>query len=411
MTSIEDQPQRALQSQRLARINPSLTAEATARMNALKAAGADVVALTSGTPDFDTPESIKRAAIEAMARGETRSTEIAGTAKLRQIVADKFQRDAGIDYALDEVMVSSGGKQIIFNALLATIDPGDEVIIPAPCWVSYPEIAVLAGGTPVIVPCAADCGFKLQADQLEAAITPRTRWFVINNPCNPSGAVYAEAELRALCDVLLRHPQVLILSDDIYEKVTFDGRAAPTIVQVEPQLKSRTVTMNGCSKTYAMTGWRLGFCGAPAALIKAMTKLQGQSTTSASSISQAAACAALAGPQDAIDAMVQSYRVRRDLALSLLAEAPGLELSVPEGAFYLFPSVRGCIGRTTAAGRTIADDGDFAAALVEEAGVGVVHGGAFLYPGHVRISYSVDAARLEEGCRRIVGFCRQLQAA
>jgi len=411
MTSIQEPLERAFQSQRLALIQPSLTAEATARINAMKAAGRDIIALTSGTPDFDTPEPIKQAAIAAMARGETKYTEVAGSARLRQIVADKFRRDAGIDYGFDEVMVSSGGKQIIFNAMLATIDPGDEVIIPAPCWVSYPDIAALAEGKPVIVPCSADHGFKLQADQLEAAITPQTRWLVLNNPCNPSGAVYSAADLRPLCDVLLRHPHVLILADDIYEKIVFTGVPVPSLVAVEPRLKARTVTMNGCSKTYAMTGWRLGFSGAPAPLIKAMTKLQGQSTTSASSISQAAACAALSGPLDEIDDMVHSYRERRDLALGLIRRAPGLSCAEPEGAFYLFPSIAGCIGATTPGGRRIEDDVTFAEALVEEGGVGVVHGSAFLYPGHLRISYSVDRAALEEGCRRIVRFCEQLRAA
>jgi aspartate aminotransferase len=411
MTSIQEPPKRAFQSQRLARIQPSLTAEATARMNAMKAEGRDIVVLTSGTPDFDTPEHIRQAAIAAMARGETRQTDVAGSIRLRQIVADKFKRDSALDYSLDEVMVSSGGKQIIFNALLATIDPGDEVIIPAPCWVSYPDIVALGEGRPVIVPCASENGFKLQAEQLEAAFTARTRWFILNNPCNPSGAVYSEAELRPLCAVLLRHPDVLILTDDIYENIVFTGRPAPTLAAVEPRLKDRTVTMSGCSKSYAMTGWRLGFCGAPAPLIKAMTKLQGQSTTSASSISQAAACAALSGPQDDIDDMVHSYRERRDLALGLIRRAPGLSCGEPEGAFYLFPSIAGCIGATTPAGRRIEDDVTFAEALVEEGGVGVVHGSAFLYPGHLRISYSVDIAALEEGFRRIVRFCEQLRAS
>lgn len=395
-------------SKRLVGIRHSQTLATTAKMAALKAAGRDVIALSSGSPDFDTPDHIKQAAVEAIWRGETRYTEVAGTTELRRAVAEKFQRDSGLVYSLDEIMVSTGGKQIIFNAMLATLDPGDEVIIPTPCWVSYPEIVSLAEGSPVLVPCAMETGFKLRADQFEAAITPRTKWFILNNPCNPTGAVYSVEELRALSDVLMRHPHVMIFADDIYEKLTYGDVRAATMVEVEPQLKSRTVTMNGCSKAYAMTGWRIGFCGAPASLIRAMNKLQGQSTSSTSSISQAAAVEALTGSHDFIADMILSYRERRDLVVNLLKQVPGLDCPIPEGAFYVFPSVGAFMGKTSASGVTLHSDIDFANALAEEQGVGVVPGSAFMYPGHVRISYTTRKNRLEDACHRIVRFCQEL---
>ncbi|MDQ7251031.1 pyridoxal phosphate-dependent aminotransferase [Dongia sedimenti] len=399
---------RDIVSRRLAGINPSETVAAAARMSAMKAAGRDVIALTSGSPDFDTPEHVRQAATLAIERGETRYTDVKGTAELRRAIAAKFERDSGIRYELDEIMASTGAKQVIYNAMLATINPGDEAIIPAPCWVSYPDIVGLAEGKPVIVPCKAESGFKLQAAQLEVAITPKTRWLILNNPCNPTGAVYTKSDLRPLCDVLLRHPDILILCDDIYEKIVYGTAKPATIVEVEPKLKDRTVTVNGCSKAYAMTGWRLGFCGAPRELITEMTKLQGQSTSPASSIGQAAALAALTGPQDVVTMMAQSYKERRDLALDILRNAPGLDCRVPDGAFYLFPSVRACFGRTSGKGRQIEDDIGLAAALAEEEGVGVVCGTAFLSPGHVRMSYVIDRESLQEACRRMVRFFERM---
>ncbi len=394
---------------RLNRISPSLTIAMTTKARALKAAGKDVIGLAAGEPDFDTPRNVKDAAIAAIERGETKYTDVAGTPELRDAVRLKFKRDHGIDYAREEILIATGGKQVIFNALLATINPGDEAIIPAPCWVSYPDIVSLAEGKPVIVPCGQNQGFKLRAEQLEAAITPRTKWLILNNPCNPTGAAYNAEELRPLCDVLLRHPDVWIFSDDIYEKLTYDGFKPATIVEVEPRLKSRTVTMNGCSKAYAMTGWRIGFAGAPVELTKAMDKLQSQSTSNPSSISQAAAVEALTGPQDSIEEMRKVYQRRRDMVVSMLNEAPGLRCHKPEGAFYVFPDMHGCIGKTSAGGRKIETDEDFVLALLEEEGVACVHGAAFMYPGHFRISYATDDASLKEACTRIQRFCRGLK--
>ncbi|MBX6374232.1 MAG: pyridoxal phosphate-dependent aminotransferase [Acetobacteraceae bacterium] len=394
---------------RLNRISPSLTIAMTTKARALKAAGKDVIGLAAGEPDFDTPRNVKDAAIAAIERGETKYTDVAGTPELRDAVRLKFKRDHGIDYAREEILIATGGKQVIFNALLATINPGDEAIIPAPCWVSYPDIVSLAEGKPVIVPCGQNQGFKLRAEQLEAAITPRTKWLILNNPCNPTGAAYNAEELRPLCDVLLRHPNVWIFSDDIYEKLTYDGFKPATIVEVEPRLKSRTVTMNGCSKAYAMTGWRIGFAGAPVELTKAMDKLQSQSTSNPSSISQAAAVEALTGPQDSIEEMRKVYQRRRDMVVSMLNEAPGLRCHKPEGAFYVFPDMHGCIGKTSAGGRKIETDEDFVLALLEEEGVACVHGAAFMYPGHFRISYATDDASLKEACTRIQRFCRGLK--
>ncbi|MBW8267894.1 pyridoxal phosphate-dependent aminotransferase [Caldovatus aquaticus] len=399
----------SLIADRLNRISPSLTIAMTTKARALKAAGKDVIGLAAGEPDFDTPRNVKDAAIAAIDRGETKYTDTAGTPELRRAVCEKFRRDHGIEYRPEEVIVSTGGKQVIFNALLATINPGDEAIIPAPCWVSYPDIVSLAEGRPVIVPCGQNRGFKLGAEQLEAAITPRTKWLILNNPCNPTGAAYSAEELRPLCDVLLRHPDVWIFSDDIYEKLAYDGFRPATVVEVEPRLKARTVTMNGCSKAYAMTGWRIGFAGAPVELIKAMDKLQSQSTSNPSSISQAAAVEALTGPQDSIEEMRKVYQRRRDLVVAMLNEAPGLYCHKPEGAFYVFPSMQGCIGRTTAGGRRIGSDEDFVLALLEEEGVACVHGAAFMFPGHFRISYATDDASLKEACTRIQRFCRGMR--
>jgi len=398
-----------LTAERLDRISPSQTIAITAKARALKAAGRDVISLSVGEPDFDTPRNIKDAAIRAIEAGDTKYTDVAGTMELRKAVAAKFKRDSGIDYAPDEIIVTTGGKQVIFNAILATIDDGDEAIIPTPCWVSYPDIVALAGGKPVFVPCGENTGFKLRAEDLEAAITPKTKWFILNNPCNPTGAAYSAEELRAICDVLLKHPDVWIFTDDIYEKLTFGGFKPATIVQVEPRLRDRTITMNGCSKGYAMTGWRIGFGGAPKELIKAMDKLQGQSTSNTSSISQAAAVEALNGPQDSVEAMGKVFEQRRDLVVAKLNECPGLRCLKPEGAFYVFPSIHGCLGKTSAGGAKIVDDEAFVTALLEEEGVAAVHGSAFMFPGHFRISYATSTELLTEACARIKHFCEGLR--
>jgi aspartate aminotransferase len=398
-----------LTAERLDRISPSQTITITAKARALKAAGRDVISLSVGEPDFDTPQNIKDAAIAAIQRGETKYTDVAGTMELRRAVAAKFKRDSGIDYKPEEIIITTGGKQVIFNALLATINAGDEAIIPTPCWVSYPDIVALAEGTPVFVPCGQNAGFKMSAEQLEAAITPRTKWLILNNPSNPTGAAYNAAELKALTDVLLRHPDVWIFTDDIYEKLAYDGFKPATVVEVEPRLRERTITMNGCSKGYAMTGWRIGFAGAPLPLIKAMDKLQGQSTSNTSSISQAAAIEALNGPQDSVAAMGRVFERRRNLVVDMLNQAPGLHCHKPEGAFYVFPSVHACLGKTSAGGRKIETDADFVEALLEEQGVAAVHGSAFMFPGHFRISYATDDASLVEACTRIQTFCAGLK--
>ncbi len=398
-----------LTADRLDRISPSQTIAISTKARQLKAAGRDIISLSAGEPDFDTPQFVKDAAIRAIQAGETKYTDVAGTPALRRAIADKFRRDSGIDYKPEEIIVSTGGKQVIFNAMVATLNAGDEVVIPSPCWVSYPDIVTLADGKPVIVPCGQNHGFKLRAEDLEAAITKRTRWFLLNSPCNPTGAAYSAEDLRPICDVLLRHPDVWVFTDDIYEKLAYDGFRPATIVQVEPRLRDRTITMNGCSKAYAMTGWRIGFAGAPLAMTKAMDKLQSQSTSNTSSVSQAAALAALTGPQDFIGEMVAVYRERRDLVVEMLNRAPGVTCHKPEGAFYVFPSIHGCIGKTSAGGARITDDESFVVALLEEQGVAAVHGAAFLYPGHFRISYATDTASLREACTRIQRFCEGLR--
>ena len=398
----------SLIAERLDRVSPSKTIAISTKARAMKAAGRDVISLSAGEPDFDTPDNIKRAAIRAIEAGETKYTDVAGTLALRQAVAAKFKRDSNLDYKPDEIIVSTGGKQIIYNAMVATLNAGDEVVIPAPCWVSYPDIVALADGTPVFVPCGQNNAFKLLPEDLDAAITPRTKWFMLNSPSNPTGAAYGPAELRALADVLLRHPHVWIITDDIYEKLLYGAAEFATIAQVEPALKSRTLTMNGCSKGYAMTGWRIGFAGGPLPLIKAMDKLQSQSTSNTSSISQAAAVEALNGPQDFIPKMVEVYQQRRDLVVDMLNQAPGITCHRPEGAFYVFPSVHGCIGKTSPNGTKIVDDESFVVTLLEEQGVAAVHGSAFLYPGHFRVSYATDTEALRDACTRIQHFCAAL---
>ena len=393
---------------RLNRISPSQTIAISSKARALKAEGRDIISLSAGEPDFDTPEHIKQAAISAIQSGDTKYTDVAGTMALRKAAAEKFKRDSGLDYKPEEIIVSTGGKQVIFNAMLCTVQAGDEVVIPTPCWVSYPDIVSLAEGKPVFVPCSQNNGFKMRAEDLEAAITPKTKWVFLNSPSNPTGAAYSAEDLRPICDVLLKHPNVWVFSDDIYEKLTYDGFKPATIVEVEPRLRDRTVTMNGCSKAYAMTGWRIGFAGAPLALTKAMDKLQSQSTSNTSSISQAAAVAALNGPEESLHEMVKIYKERRDLVVDMLNAAPGIVCSKPEGAFYVFPSVHGCIGKTSPKGAKINTDEDFVIALLDEEGVAAVHGSAFVYPGHFRISYATSTEALREACTRIQRFCAAL---
>ena len=394
---------------RLNKISPSQTIAISTKARALKAAGRDIISLSAGEPDFDTPANVKQAAVRAIEAGQTKYTDVAGTLALRQAIAERFRLDSGLDYCPEEIIVSTGGKQVIYNAMVATMDAGDEAIIPSPCWVSYPDIVALADGTPVIIPCGPNSGFKLRAEDLEAAITPRSKWFFLNSPNNPTGAAYSAAELRPICDVLLRHPDVWIFTDDIYDKLVYGDFKAATVVQVEPRLRDRTVTMNGCSKAYAMTGWRIGYAGAPQALIKAMDKLQSQSTSNASSISQAAALEALTGPQDFIGDMVETYQARRDLVVDMLNQADGITCHKPEGAFYVYPSMQGCIGRTSRTGIAIDSDESFVTALLEEEGVATVHGAAFVFPGHFRVSYATDTESLREACTRIQRFCAGLK--
>ena len=398
----------SLIADRLNRISPSQTMVITGKARALKAAGRDVISLSVGEPDFDTPDNVKQAAIRAIESGDTKYTDVPGTPALRRAVAAWLKQYSNLDYKPEEIIVSTGGKQVIFNAMLATINEGDEVVIPAPCWVSYPDIVALAEGKPVIVPTSENNGFKLRAEDLEAAITPRTKWLFINNPCNPTGAAYSAEDLKPITDVLLRHPNVWVFTDDIYDKLAYGGFRPATIVEVEPRLKDRTLTLNGVSKAYAMTGWRIGFGAAPVELIKAMDKLQGQSTSNATSIAQAAAVEALTGPQDFIPKMVEAYQARRDMVIEMLNKAPGLRCNHPEGAFYVFPSVQGCLGKTTPKGAKIETDEDFVVALLDEEGVATVHGSAFMHPGYMRVSYATSTENLREACTRIQRFCAAL---
>ncbi|HIJ43678.1 MAG: pyridoxal phosphate-dependent aminotransferase [Rhodospirillales bacterium] len=388
-------------AQRLGRIKPSATLAVSTMARELKAQGHDVIGLGAGEPDFETPDHIKEAAKAAMDRGETRYTAVAGTPKLRQAICGKFKRDNGLDYTPEQVTVGCGGKQTIYNALMATLDPGDEVIIPAPYWVSYPDIALLAESTPVIVDCPAEADFKLKPEDLERAITAKSKWLILNSPSNPTGAAYTGAEMKAITDVLLRHPQVWVLTDDIYEHIVYDGFEFVTPAQVEPALIGRTLTINGVSKAYCMTGWRVGYAAGPAELIKAMNKVQSQSTTHTSSISQAAAAAALTGPQDFIAANNAVFKERRDLVVALLNQASGLVCPTPEGAFYVYPSCRELIGKSTPGGKRIATDEDIVAYFLEEQGVAAVPGTAFGFSPHFRVSYATSTELLEEACHRI----------
>ncbi|MDQ2151242.1 pyridoxal phosphate-dependent aminotransferase [Alcaligenaceae bacterium C4P045] len=386
---------------RLNRIKPSPSSMAGQRARALRAEGRDIVGLTAGEPDFDTPAHIREAATRAMTAGQTRYTDVGGTAALREAIREKFARENGLDYNTDEVIVSAGAKQIIFNAFMCTLEAGDEVIVPAPYWVSYPDIALLADGVPVIIEGRAEQGFKLQPDALERAITPRTRWLVLNGPNNPSGANYSRDDLVALAEVLNRHPHVWVLTDDIYEHLLYDGRSFDTIAQVAPELKERTLTINGVSKAYAMTGWRIGYAGAPAALIKAMTKLQSQSTSNPASVSQAAALAALTGPQDFITVNKQRFETRRNLIVDALNQIDGITCARPDGAFYVFPSCDALFGLRTPEGQVIANSDDWVMHLLNAQNLAVLQGSAYGIGAHFRISFAANEEKLLEGCRRI----------
>ncbi len=385
----------------LGRIHPSATLAMTTRTLELKRQGKDVIGLAAGEPDFDTPDFVKDAAIEAIRKGQTKYTNVDGTHELKTAIADKFKRDNDLDYATDQISVNVGGKHTLFNALVATVDPGDEVIIPAPYWVSYPDIVAFAGGTPVFIKAGIDQNFKITPAQLDAAITPRTKWVILNSPSNPTGAAYTEAELKALGEVLLRHPHVWIMADDMYEHIVYDDFRFTTIAQVVPALYERTLTVNGCSKAYSMTGWRIGFAGGPAPLIKAMAKLQSQSTSNPCSVAQAAATAGLSGPQGFLKERAAAFQKRRDLVVSMLNQAEGVTCARPEGAFYVYPEVSGLIGKKTPGGQVIDTDEALIGYFLDEGGVAAVHGTAFGLGPAFRVSYATSEAILEEACTRI----------
>ncbi len=393
---------------RLARVDVAPTIAMSQRARAMRAAGGEVISLAIGEPDFPTPPHAIEAAHAAALRGETKYPPVDGTVALKRAVAGKFRRENGLDYAPDQIMVANGGKQIIYNALMATVGAGDEVVIPAPYWSAYALVTQLAGGVPVFVNCPQNAGFRLRPDDLAAAITPRTRWLILNFPNNPTGAACSRTEMAALGEVMLAHPEVWILCDDMYEHLIYDGFDYVTMAAAEPRLADRTLTVSGVSKTYAMTGWRVGFCGGPPALVKAMVNMQSQATSGVAGPAQAAAAAALDGPQDLVAERAAIYRSRRDQVVAALNLAPGLACHRPEGAFYVYPSVAGCLGRTTAGGRRLATDEDFAMALLEEQHVAVVHGAAFGMSPYIRLSYAADEATLAEACRRIGAFCRAL---
>jgi len=396
-------------AQRLSAVKPSPTVAVSAKARELKAAGHDVIGLGAGEPDFDTPAHIIQAAKDAMDRGETRYTAPAGTPELREAICEKFKRDNGLIFTPDQVQVACGGKQNIFNAIMSTVEAGDEVIIPAPYWVSYPDIVLLAGGTPVFVNCPAENGFKMTAEDLEAAITPKTKWLMLNSPSNPTGAAYAFDDMKALTDVLLRHKHVWVMPDDMYEHILYDGFQFCTPAQVEPALADRTLTLNGLSKTYCMTGWRVGYAAGPLDLIKAMNKVQGQSTTHTSSISQAAAVAALNGPHDFVAKHNAIFQERRDLVVSMLNQAQGITCPTPEGAFYVYPNCAGVIGKTTPDGKVLDTDGDFITYILESEGVAAVQGEAFGLSPHFRVSYATATTLLEDACQRIQRACAALK--
>ena len=392
----------------LSRVKPSPTIAVSTMAAELKAAGRDVIGLGAGEPDFDTPENIREAGKRAIDEGKTRYTAPDGIIELKQAIVDKFKRENGLEYTTSQVSVGTGGKQILYNALMATLNPGDEVIIPAPYWVSYPDMVLLAGGEPVIAPATLENDFKLTPDQLEAAITPKTRWLIFNSPSNPTGAGYTWDELKALTDVLLRHPHVWVMSDDMYEHLVYGDFKFCTPAQVEPRLYDRTLTCNGVSKAYAMTGWRIGYAAGPEVLIGGMRKIQSQSTSNPCSISQWAAVEALNGPQDFLASNNAVFKRRRDLVLEMLSEIDGLTCPTPDGAFYVYPSIAGLIGKTTPKGTVIADDETFATALLSEVGVAVVFGAAFGLSPNFRVSYATSDAALTEACTRIQKFCASL---
>ncbi len=392
----------------LSRIKPSPTIAVTAKARALKAEGRDIIGLGAGEPDFDTPQHIKDAAIEAMNAGKTKYTDPDGIPELKDAISAKFERENGLKYERKQVSVGTGGKQVLYNALIATLNPGDEVIIPAPYWVSYPDMVLLGGGTPVVVETSLESAFKMTPAALEAAITPKTKWLIFNSPSNPSGAGYSRDELKALTDVLMRHPHVWVMTDDMYEHIAYEPFEFVTPVQVEPGLYSRTLTVNGVSKAYSMTGWRIGYAGGPEELISAMRKVQSQSTSNPCSISQWAAVAALNGPQDYIAESREAFQRRRDLVVSMLNQCSGLTCPTPEGAFYVYPSIAGCIGRKAPSGKVIGNDEDFVTELLEVEGVAAVHGAAFGTSPNFRVSYATSDEALEEACTRIQRFCGSL---
>ncbi|EBA14885.1 aspartate aminotransferase [Roseobacter sp. SK209-2-6] len=395
-------------SETLDRVKPSPTIAITAKAAELKAAGRDVIGLSAGEPDFDTPQNIKDAAVAAIAAGKTKYTAPDGIPELKQAVCAKMKRDHGLEYAPAQVSVGTGGKQTLYNALMATLNPGDEVVIPAPYWVSYPDMVLLAGGTPVIAETSLQTNFKLTADQLEAAITPKTKWFIFNSPSNPTGAGYSAGELKELTDVLLRHPHVWVMTDDMYEHLAYDGFEFCTPAQIEPALYERTLTCNGVSKAYAMTGWRIGYAAGPEKLIAAMRKVQSQSTSNPCSVSQWAAVEALNGTQAFLAPNNEKFVRRRNLVVEKLNAIEGISCPIPEGAFYVYPSIAGLIGKTTAAGKVINSDEDFATALLEEADVAVVFGAAFGLSPNFRVSYATSDEALTEACDRIAKFCATL---
>ena len=395
-------------SDTLSRVKPSPTIAVTTKAQALKAEGKDVIGLGAGEPDFDTPENIRAAAKRAIDNGKTRYTAVDGIPELKAAICSKFLRENGLTYTPAQISVGTGGKQILYNALMATLNPGDEVIIPAPYWVSYPDMVLLAGGVPVPVVAGIETEFKLTPAQLEAAITPKTKWFIFNSPSNPTGAGYTRAELKALCDVLMRHPQVWVMSDDMYEHLVFDDFEFCTPAEIEPGLYDRTLTCNGVSKAFAMTGWRIGYAGGPVALIKAMGTIQSQSTSNPCSVSQYAALEALSGPQEFLADWRRVFQGRRDLVVSMLNQAKGIRCPKPEGAFYVYPDISGCIGKATPAGMVISNDEIFATALLEETGVAVVFGAAFGLSPNFRVSYATSDEVLREACARIQRFCASL---
>ncbi len=396
-------------SERLGRVQVAASVAMTIKARELRAAGKDVISLTIGEPNFDSPRHAIEAAHQAALKGETKYPPQDGIRPLKEAIQRKFRRDSGIDYALDEISVSNGGKQCLFNAIMATVDPGDEVVIPVPSWIAYALMTQLVGGTPVFVNCPQNNGFKPRAEDIDAAITPKTKWLVLNSPNNPTGACCSAEDLAAIAAVMRKHPHVWILSDDMYEHLVFDGKHNATIAQVAPDLRDRTLTVSGVSKTYAMTGWRIGFAGGPKNLIKAMVNMQGQATAGVSTVGQAAATAALDGPQDGVQEQVVAYQRRRDIAVEMLNACNGISCHKPEGAFYVFPNVAGCLGKTTAGGKLLRSDEDVCLALLEEKYVATVHGAAYHMSPYLRVSTATDDESLVEGCRRIQAFCAALR--